>query len=101
MRLPSREFRAGGYRTVGTPFFSLKALVNGGTADRIGIVAGVAVSTSAARRNFWKRQARAVLAAKDPSRKNGGGRDLLLIILPKVKTLTKKQFREKLSHALS
>ena len=68
----------------------LKAKENGGTAKRIGIVAGVSVNKKAAKRNFWKRQAREALGGAGVA----PGKDLLIIISPKVNAATKKQFRE-------
>ncbi len=99
-RLAGAKFRAEGYRTVATPYFSLKARRNGEERDRIGVVAGVAVHKSAVKRNFWKRQAREELAGRPGADKKGAGRDLLIIFSRNVNTLTKKQFKEKLAEAL-
>jgi len=57
--------------------------------NRIGVVVPGAVHKSAVRRNFWKRQAKAALAAID-----GAGKDILMIVSPKIKTLTRKQFKK-------
>lgn len=100
IRLPSRAFRAEGYRrTANGPYFSLKQKQNHEGRWRVGVVVGAAVHKSAAKRNFWKRQARETLRALIPQA--GAPRDLLLILFPKVNLLTKKQFREKLKHGLS
>jgi len=66
------------------------------TKSRIGVVVSMAVHKSAAKRNFWKRQAKAILRQNEDAR----GLDLLLIFSPKVNELTKKQFREKLGAAV-
>ncbi len=61
---------------------------------RIGVVANAAVHKSAAKRNFWKRQAKTALAGLYGA---GGGDDLLIILSPRVTTLTKKQFRSEVA----
>jgi ribonuclease P protein component len=99
-RLPSASFRGSGYRTVGTPYFSLKIRPNGEQRERIGVVVNTAVHKSAAKRNFWKRQAKATITGRHGGAKDRDGHDLLLILFSKVNTLTKKQFKEKLSEAL-
>lgn len=96
IRLPSDQFRTKGYKTSATPFFLLKAKKNGRRDARIGVVVGVAVHRSAARRNFWKRQARETLSRMAP-----GGNDILIVVSPGAKRLTKKQFREELARAAS
>ena len=91
-RLPSQKFRSRGYQTASTPYFSLKARVRdegGEGGNRIGIVVGMAVHKSAARRNFWKRQAKAALMDIEDANK-----DFLVILSPKVNSLSKKQFRK-------
>jgi ribonuclease P protein component len=95
VRLPGREFRAGRYQTITTPYFSIKAKF-GVTTPRIGVVANAAVHKSAAKRNFWKRQAKAVLLAFIPKI---ASRDFLIILFPKVNTLTKKKFKKELLDA--
>lgn len=77
-----------------TPYFSLKMKDNREGENRIGIVVPGAVHKSAARRNFWKRQARAALGAV-----SGAGKDVLLVISPKITPLTKKQFKKIFSEA--
>jgi len=94
-RLPRSGFRERGYRTIRTRFFSLKYRDNGSAGNRIGVVVGVAVDKRAVRRNFWERQAKAFLLRVPPA-----GKDLLLIVSPGVKTLTKKEFNQELSAAL-
>ena len=89
MRLPSDQFRARGYKTISTPFFLLKIKKNSYKTTRVGIVVGVSVSKTAAKRNFWKRQARAELTLRAVS-----GSDILMMVSPNVRRLTKKQFRE-------
>lgn len=96
LRLPTEEFRAGSYCTIRTPYFLLKIKKNTMGNVRIGVVVSVAVSKSAAKRNFWKRQVKTILLATAKKE----ARDILVIISPKVSDLTKKQFREKLTSAL-
>jgi ribonuclease P protein component len=95
MRLPSDQFRARGYKTIPTPFFLLKAKRNSSDAVRIGSVVGKSVHKNAVKRNFWKRQALAELAAHV-----AGGNDILIIASPSIDRLTKKQFKEEISKAL-
>ncbi len=62
---------------------------------RIGVVAGASVHKNAAKRNFWKRQAKTALLAA-----GSAGTDFLVVLTPRVNTLTKKQFKELLFQAL-
>ena len=96
MRLPLDEFRARGYKTVSTPFFLLKVKSNSGEGLRVGAVVGKSVHKTAVKRNFWKRQISATLAAQAV-----GGSDILIIVLPGVGRLTKEQFRGELVKALA
>lgn len=86
-RLPREAFRARGYQTVATPFFSLKVKNNNIGVDRIGVVVGKSVDKRAVRRNFWERQVKAELL-----RIQGGGMDFLVVVFPKINSLTKKGF---------
>ncbi len=99
-RLPREAFRAGWEKTIATPYFLLKRRRNGGTRRRIGVVIGVAAAKTAARRNFWKRQAREALSAAIPANRAAPD-DLLLIFSPKVSRITKKEFRKTVEGALS
>ncbi len=67
---------------------------------RIGVVAGKSVHKSAAKRNFWKRQAKAALLSL-ANREHGGGKgmDILMILSAGVNGLTKKRFQEELTIA--
>ena len=96
MRLPSDQFRARGYNTISTPFFLLKIKKNSYKTTRIGVVVGVSVNKAAAKRNFWKRQARAEIALRAT-----GGNDILMMVSPNVRRLTKKQFREEIVKTLA
>jgi ribonuclease P protein component len=95
-RLPSDQFRAKGYRTAPTQFFLLKRKNYSGESARIGAVVGISVHKTAVKRNFWKRQARAVLAPHVAA-----GSDILMIALPAINRLTKKQFKVELLKALA
>lgn len=95
-RLPSDQFRARGYKTTVTPFFLIKTKKSPEDAARIGIVVGVAVHKNATKRNFWKRQAKEGLASLATTKN-----DILMIVSPAVNRLTKKQFKEELSKALT
>lgn len=94
-RLPRVEFEARGYKTSRTPFFLLKTKKNDVGYPRIGIVVGKSVFKEAAKRNFWKRQAKAIFLTKAQ-----GGNDLLIIFVPNKSKLTKKQFQEDLAAAI-
>ena len=96
MRLPSDQFRARGYKTTPTPFFLLKTKKNSGERARIGVVVGKSVHATAVKRNFWKRQALAVLTVAA----SAAGNDILMIVSPNVNRLTKKQFKDELLKAL-
>lgn len=97
-RLPGREFHTGGYKTTRTPHFTLKFKNNQVKNNRIGVVVGVAVHKSAVKRNFWKRQVLETLTRLGS--KEEKPRDFIIIILPQVNKLTKRQFREKLLAAV-
>src|ERR1035441_10151694 len=96
MRLPSDQFRARGYKTISTPFFLFKIKKNSCKTTRVGIVVGVSVNKAASKRNFWKRQAYAEIALRAAS-----GSDILMMVSPNVRRLTKKQFREEVAKALA
>ncbi len=77
-----------------TPYFSLKARINREGKNRIGVIASASVHKSAAKRNFWKRQAKTILTSL-----NSAEKDLLVVFSPKVNSLTKKQFKKILIEA--
>jgi ribonuclease P protein component len=95
LRIPQNGFRERGYKTLITPYFSLKAKNNFLTEGRIGVVVGKSVNKSAARRNFWERQAKARLLLTAPK-----GKDIILTFSPKINTLTKAQFAKELRGSL-
>ncbi len=78
-------------RAVATPYFVIKA---GEKKKGIRVVVGKAVDKRAVQRNFWKRQAKAALEEIVAP-----GRDVVVILSPKAKTLTKKQFKKILQDA--
>ncbi len=90
-RLPYSEFRSRGYRTIATPFFVLKIKKKSfrEKENRIGIIISAAVVKSAARRNFWKRRAKA-----DFMLVPGAGNDFLIIFSGGIKKCTAKKFKE-------
>jgi len=94
-RLPYAEFQARGYRTQRTPFFSLKAKSNELKVPRIGVVAGKNVHKTAAKRNFWKRAARATLALLIKE-----NCDVVLILQGRVNELSRREFREALKKTI-
>jgi ribonuclease P protein component len=94
-RLPYAEFQARGYTTQKTPFFSLKIKTNGARGPRIGVIVGKNVHKAAAKRNFFKRQARDVLAPLVQ-----GNRDVMLIVQPRVNELSKRALGEALKKAI-
>ncbi len=61
----------------------------------MGIVVGKNVHKSAAKRNFWKRQAKAALL-----RGSLPPEDFLMILMPKVNTLTRRQFQLEVEKAI-
>ena len=95
-RLPSDQFRARGYKTVFTPFFLLKIKKNPYKTTRVGVIVGVSVNKIAVKRNFLKRQARAEISLRA-----AGGNDILMMVSPNVRRLTKKQFREEIVKTLA
>lgn len=71
----------------------MKANHEGGL--RTGVVAGKNVHKTAVRRNFWKRQARAVLTAAIR-----GNRDAIIILGSRVNELARRQFRSAVEQAV-
>jgi len=94
-RLQGQESNTDWQQTAKTPYFILKTKKNNKKTTITRVVVSMAVNKSAAKRNFWKRQARERLRAK----KNEGN-DFLLILSPRVGSLTKKQFNEQLLAAI-
>jgi len=95
-RLPYEEFRTRGYQEIITPYFSVKARRNTLKKNRFGIIISTSVIKSAARRNFFRRQAKVV--SHTISQK---GFDFFIILRPQA-TLTKKQiFQETLQKAVA
>lgn len=93
-RLPREEYASGWHTRASTPYFSLKSKKNSSGRARVGVVAGISVHKTAAKRNFWKRQARVGLA-----KLGRADTDTLIILSPGVTKLTKKKFQEELAAA--
>jgi ribonuclease P protein component len=94
-RLPRQEFRVRGYRTVTTPFFSLKTKENEVGVNRIAVVVGKSVDKRATQRNFWERQAKnQFLKAPNFSK------DFILTIFPRIASLSGQQFGEEMKKIL-
>lgn len=89
-RLPRTEFSSRAYGTVKTPYFSLKAKENPKRTMRIGVIVGKAVHKTAAERNFLKRQAKAILTSARAKK------DIMVIIAPAARSLTKSEFKKEL-----
>jgi ribonuclease P protein component len=101
-RLPRDGFRARGYRIFSTPYFSLKVKKNSLPTNRIGVIVGKSVDKRATQRNFWERQAKTqlLLAPTLASDAPLGGKDLALMIFPKVRALTKADFIKELQKTI-
>ena len=82
--------QSGRQRTVATPYFLLKIQKRHEKEPKVRVITGISVHKSAVKRNFWKREGRAMLL---PAQNTNSDTTLLLILSPKVNTLTKKQFR--------
>jgi ribonuclease P protein component len=95
-RLPYEEFRLRDYREIVTPYFSVKVRRNSLGKNRFGIVIGIAAVKSAARRNFWRRQAKSVFL--EASQK---GIDVLIILRPRAMLPVKSIFRKTLADAIA
>jgi ribonuclease P protein component len=95
-RLPREEFRARGWRTVTTPFFSLKTKQNDVGVNRFAVVVGKSVDKRATQRNFWERQAKTQLLKAPKSSK-----DFIVIIFPRVASLSKLQFEQEMKKVLN
>jgi ribonuclease P protein component len=95
-RIPFREFRAHGYQELATPYFSVKAKKNSFGRNRFGVIVGISSVKTAARRNFFRRQAKSVFLTVPQKRV-----DLLVFLRPGVATLKKKYFRKTLSSAIA
>lgn len=96
-RLPSSEFLARGYRTVRTPYFSLKAKPNGLPKNRIGVIISVAAVKKATKRNFWKRQVKTAYSRWHTTK----GFDFLLVFSKQGEFLRRAEFQVELQKAFS
>ncbi len=99
LRLPREEFHARGYQKIATPYFSVKAKPNATEKSRLGIVLGAATVKGAARRNFWRRQAKSVFLSALTALK-AKGIDLLIIFAPHAILPSKRVFRTTLRDAI-
>jgi ribonuclease P protein component len=95
-RLPKEEFESRGFRITRTPYFSFRVKRNSVHKQRVGVIVGKAVHKSAVKRNFWRRQAKAVSADLIAS-----DNDFLIIFFPKINELTKREFREAFTKAVA
>ncbi len=86
--LPRRGTGLSWERSARTPYFLLRARRRGFAKARIGVVVAKAVHKSAVKRNFLRRQARAVLETLAAE-----GFELLLTVSPGARSLTKEAFR--------
>ena len=97
-RLPPSEFVVPGYRTRKTPGFSLKAKPNNLAKDRIGVIISVAAVKTAVRRNFFRRQVKAIIGY----RVSGIAKfDFLVIMHKPVNQLTKMELKTELLGAVN
>ena len=94
-RLPRKEFVFRGREAARTDCFSLKTRKSIAGSSRIGIVVGKSVAKSAARRNFLKRQLRALIAKGARP-----GVDYMIVALPGIARETKREIREQVASAL-
>jgi len=101
-RLPYREFRALGRPKVETPYFSVRAKKNLLGEDRFGVVISTHSLKSAARRNFWRRQAKSVFLSvsqkKQPTKEQKF--DILVVFRSHNAPMKKNVFRNALSDAI-
>ena len=77
-----------------TPFFVLKIKKAPTKENRIGIIISAAIEKDASRRNFWKRQTKAIFKLL-PSANS----DLLVIFSKNIKKCTVKKFKEEFLRA--
>jgi ribonuclease P protein component len=84
-RLSRSRFTIGRHATMRTPYFVVKIGQNNLPYSRLVIVVGNAAVKSSVKRNFLKRQTRAIF--KDVS---NGSRDFIIIFNGLAKSLTKK-----------
>lgn len=95
-RLPFEEFHASGYREAVTPYFLVKVRQSVSLKNRLGIIISASSVKGAARRNFWRRQIKAVFLAI-PQKKS----DFLVILRPRGALPQKNVFRKALSKAIA
>jgi ribonuclease P protein component len=101
--LPYKEFRIPGYQKEETPYFSVRAKKNLSAENRFGVVIGTASLKSAARRNFWRRQAKSVFLMSLPKKQTGHkqGFDILVIFRSRAPLLQKNVLRKTLARAMA
>ena len=102
-RLPYEEFRAFGYRKEETPYFSVRAKRNSFPESRFGVVIGTSAIKSAARRTFWRRQAKAVFsdALRSGMVATGKRFDILVVFRSRAALPKKDVFRKTLADAMA
>jgi len=79
-----------------TPFFVLKIKKSPTRGNRIGIIISTAVEKDASRRNFWKRQTKAIFKLLP-----NANTDLLIIFSKNIKKCTSRKFKEAFLNATS
>ena len=79
-----------------TPFFVLKIKKAPTKENRIGIIISAAIEKDASRRNFWKRQTKAIFKLLPDANS-----DILVIFSKKIKNCTAKKFKEEFLRAVN
>jgi ribonuclease P protein component len=96
-RLPYEEFRARGYRGTATPYFLVKAKKNSLKKNRFGVIITASLIKSAARRNFWRRQAKSTfLSLETPP----DGFDVFVVLRSRLTLPQKNTFKEVLGKSI-
>jgi ribonuclease P protein component len=90
-KLPYPEFSTARYRSVRTPYFSIKIRENGLAENRVGVVVSARTMKRAVDRNFWKRQIRSTLRGVGT-----GGHDILVVFSQRPLRSKKQEIKETL-----
>jgi ribonuclease P protein component len=86
--LPRSQFTTGARAAVKTPYFIVKVNANNLTYSRLGVVVSGAAVKSSVKRNFLKRQTKAIFKAA-----NTAPSDFIIIFNSQSKALTRKQLQ--------
>ncbi len=91
LRLPRQRFYERPISRVGSDYFLVKIFKNELRHNRFGVVISAKVDKRSSRRNFWRR-----VILNYARRQIGFGKDLLIIVSPRIRELSKSAAEQEL-----